>query len=194
MIILFTGLSGSGKSTLCRAAQGELQRQGYRVEVLDGDEVRQHLCKDLGFAKQDRIENLMRIHYVAQLLSRNGIVVLVAAISPYREAREQIRRTTSSTFLEIYVNASLDVCEWRDPKGLYRKARQGVIPAFTGISDPYEAPLNPDVVCYTDVEAVEESCAKVVAKVNDLVRRSSSRDENDGISAILLSNSLSAAK
>jgi adenylylsulfate kinase len=194
MIIWFTGLSGAGKSTLCQAAERELRSQGHRVEVLDGDEVRQNLSKDLGFSKQDRIENLMRIHYVSQLLARNGVVVLVAAISPYRETREEIRRTARSEFLEVYVKAPLQVCEQRDPKGLYRRARQGLIPAFTGISDPYEPPVNPDVVCYTDTEDVDESCAKVLARVNDLLRKSSSRAENDGTKAIRLPNSRAVAK
>jgi adenylylsulfate kinase len=194
MIIWFTGLSGAGKSTLCQAAERELRRQGYRVEVLDGDEVRKNLSKDLGFSKDDRIENLMRIHYVSQLLSQHDVIVLVAAISPYCETREEIRRTARSAFLEVYVKAPLQVCEQRDPKGLYKRARQGLIPAFTGISDPYEPPLKPDVVCYTDVEDVEESCAKVLAKVNDLLRKSCKRPENDGTSAIRLSNSRVAAK
>jgi len=194
MIIWFTGLSGAGKSTLCRAVEKELQKRGDRVEVLDGDQVRQNLSKGLGFSKQDRIENLMRIHYVAQLLSRNGLVVLVAAISPYRETREEIRRTARSEFLEVYVKAPLHVCEQRDPKGLYRQARQGLIPAFTGISDPYEPPLNPDVVCYTETEDVDESCAKVLARLNDLLRKSSNRAENDGTNKMRLSNSRATAE
>lgn len=193
MIIWFTGLSGAGKSTICRAAEQELLARGWRVEVLDGDEVRQHLSKGLGFSKQDRLENLRRIHYVARLLARNGVLVLVAAISPYREIRDEIRRTSTSPFLEVYVNAPLPVCEQRDPKGLYRKARQGLISDFTGISDPFETPIAPDVICYTDTEEIAESCAKVLAGAEHLLRNSSRRDENEGVESIRLSSSRRAA-
>jgi len=194
MIIWFTGLSGAGKSTICRAAEQEFRARGWRVEVLDGDEVRRHLSKDLGFSKQDRIENLHRIQYVSQLLARNGILVLVAAISPYHEIRDEIRRASTVPFLEVYVNAPLAVCEQRDPKGLYRKARQGLISHFTGISDPFEIPLAPDVVCHTDTEEIAESCAKVLASAEHLLRKSASRNENEGVDAILLSSSLRAAR
>ncbi len=151
MIIWFTGLSGAGKSTLCRAVEQKLRARDVPVEVLDGDEVRRNLSKDLGFSRSDRIENLRRIHYVAQLLARNGITVLVAAIAPYNEIRDEIRQTSALPFLEVYVDAPLAVCEQRDPKGLYRKARQGLISEFTGISDPFEVPTAPDVTCYTAV-------------------------------------------
>ena len=193
MIIWFTGLSGAGKSTLCGAAEQELLARGWRVEVLDGDEVRQHLSNGLGFSKQDRVENLRRIHYVAQLLARNDIVVLVAAISPYQEIRDEIRRTSSAPFLEVYVNAPLLVCEQRDPKGLYRKARQGLISDFTGISDPFDIPVAPDVICYTDTEDVSESCAKVLAGAEHLLRNSAKRSENEGVEATRLSSSRRAA-
>jgi adenylylsulfate kinase len=193
MIIWFTGLSGAGKSTLCRAVEQQLRGRDVPVEVLDGDEVRRNLSKDLGFSKPDRIQNLRRIQYVAELLARNGISVLVAAIAPYNEIREEIRKTSASPFLEVYVDAPLAVCEQRDPKGLYRKARQGLIPEFTGISDPFEVPSAPDVTCYTAVEDVAASCAKVLSAAEHLLRNSSKRDGNDGTEPILLSNSRRAA-
>lgn len=193
MIIWFTGLSGAGKSTICRATEEELRARGCQVEVLDGDEVRKHLSKDLGFSKQDRIENLQRIHSLAQSLAHNGAVVLVAAISPYREIREGIRRTSTVPFLEVYVNAPLSICEQRDPKGLYRKARQGLILDFTGISAPFEVPTSPDVICYTDREDIAESCAKVLSGAEHLLRNSRNREENDGVESIRRCNSRRAA-
>jgi adenylylsulfate kinase len=193
MIVWFTGLSGAGKSTLCRAVEQKLLARDFPVEVLDGDEVRRNLSKDLGFSKHDRIENLRRIHYVAELLARHKIVVLVATISPYNEIRDEVRRESSLPFLEVYVDAPLSVCEERDPKGLYRKARQGLISEFTGISDPFEIPTAPDVTCYTAVEEVAESCAKVLSAVEHLLRKSASRDEKRGTEPILLANSRRAA-
>lgn len=193
MIIWFTGLSGAGKSTLCRAVEQKLRAQGVPVEVLDGDDVRRNLSKDLGFSRSDRIENLRRIHYVAQLLARNGISVLVAAIAPYNEIRDEIRKNSASPFLEVFVDAPLAVCEQRDPKGLYRQARQGLISEFTGISDPFEIPNAPDVTCYTAVEEVAASCEKVLSAVEHLLRNSSKRDGNDGTRPILLPNSRRAA-
>ncbi len=160
----FTGLSGSGKTTICRAVQAELIGRGFPVEVLDGDAIRTCLCRDLGFSENDRRENIKRIAYVAQLLTRNGVVVLVAAISPYRSSRDEAR-TTIGNFLEVYVNAPLQVCEARDPKGLYRRARSGELARFTGIDDPYETPQTPDVECHTDVENAVESSGKVMAAV-----------------------------
>ena len=159
--IWFTGLSASGKTTICNAVATELLARGLRVEVIDGDVIRNHLCKDLGFSKSDRNENIRRIAFIAKLLTRNGIVVLVSAISPYRELRDEARRTIGN-FLEIYVDAQLAVCELRDPKDLYRKARSGEIRGFTGIEDPYEAPLKPDVICSTDHETIRQSSSKVV--------------------------------
>ena len=161
LTIWLTGLSGSGKTTICNAVAAELLARGLRVEVIDGDVIRNHLCKDLGFSKDDRNENIRRIAFVAQLLTRNGIVVLVAAISPYREAREQARRSIGE-FLEVYVDAPLSICELRDPKQLYRKARSGEIHGFTGIDDPYEPPRHPEVVCYTARESVSRSASKVL--------------------------------
>jgi bifunctional enzyme CysN/CysC len=164
LTVWFTGLSGAGKTTICRAIQTELLAHGLPVEVLDGDIVRKHLCKGLGFTKQDRDENIRRIAFVSQLLTRNGIIVLVSAISPYRTAREEARRTIGN-FLEVHVNAPLPVCEQRDPKELYKKARLGQIQGFTGVDDPYEAPVAPDIVCNTATESVQESAAKVAAAV-----------------------------
>jgi len=165
--VWFTGLSGAGKTTLARAVYDELKKRGYRVEILDGDVVRQYLTKGLGFSKEDRDENIRRIGFVAHLLTRNGVIVLVAAISPYRETREEVRRKIGD-FIEVYVNAPLEVCEQRDVKGLYKKARAGEIKNFTGISDPYEPPLNPEVECRTELERVEESVAKVLGKLEEL--------------------------
>ena len=164
MVLWFTGLSSAGKTTLGRRLVDQLRAEGRRVELLDGDEVRQYLCRDLGFSRQDRDENVRRLAYVAGLLARNHVIALVCAISPYRQARAAARQQ-AERFLEIYVNAPLAVCESRDAKGLYRKARAGLIQSFTGLDDPYEAPLNPDVECRTDRESVEESAGKVLGHV-----------------------------
>jgi adenylylsulfate kinase len=159
--VWFTGLSGAGKSTISEALELELRARGCRVEPLDGDIVRLNLTKGLGFSKADRDENIRRIGFVAHLLSRNGVVVLVSAISPYREIRDEVRSRIGD-FVEVYVNAPLETCEQRDVKGLYVKARAGEIKGFTGIDDPYEAPLAPEVECRTDRESVSESVAKVL--------------------------------
>ena len=159
--VWFTGLSGAGKTTISQAVEEHLRAKGYKVESLDGDVVRTNLTKGLGFSKEDRDENIRRIGFVAHLLTRNGVVVLVSAISPYREIRDEVRRRVCS-FVEVYVNAPLDVCEQRDVKGLYRKARAGEIKGFTGIDDPYEPPALPEVECRTDVEPVEQCVAKVL--------------------------------
>lgn len=164
LTVWFTGLSGAGKTTLCRAVETELLGRGFPVEVLDGDAVRTYLCRDLGFSEADRNENIRCIAYVAQLLTRNGVVVLVAAISPYRDSREAARAAIGN-FIEVYVNAPLEVCEARDPKGLYRRARRGELEHFTGIDGPYEAPFTPDVECHTDVETPAESSRKVMASL-----------------------------
>ncbi|HZC43785.1 MAG TPA: adenylyl-sulfate kinase [Acidobacteriaceae bacterium] len=162
LTIWFTGLSGAGKTTICRYVQMELAARDMAVEVLDGDVVRTHLCKDLGYSEADRKENIRRIAQVAKMLTHHGKIVLVAAISPYRSSREEARSIIGN-FLEVYVNAPLALCEQRDPKGLYHKARIGMIHGFTGIDDPYEAPLSPDVECLTGVESPKESCEKVIA-------------------------------
>ncbi|KAB8334000.1 adenylyl-sulfate kinase [Scytonema tolypothrichoides VB-61278] len=163
----FTGLSGSGKSTLARAVENEIRKRNCRVEVLDGDLIRTNLSKGLGFSKEDRDINIRRIGFVANLLSRNGVVAITAAISPYRAVRDEIRMMTEN-FVEVYVNAPISVCESRDVKGLYAKARAGTIKGFTGIDDPYEEPLNPEIVCYTAKESIEESVAKVIAGLESL--------------------------
>lgn len=159
--VWFTGLSGAGKTTIRMAVERELKARRFRVEVLDGDIVRENLTKGLGFSKEDRDENIRRIGFVSHLLSRNGVIVLVSAISPYRDIRDQMRHKIGG-FVEVYVNAPLAVCEARDVKGLYKKARNGEIKQFTGIDDPYEAPLNPEVECKTDQETVQESAEKIL--------------------------------
>ncbi len=165
--IWLTGLSGSGKSTIASALEAKLRQRGCQLEVLDGDIVRTNLTKGLGFSKADRDENIRRIGFVSHLLTRNGVVVLVSAISPYREARDTVRDRIGD-FVEVFVDAPLAVCEDRDVKGLYKKARAGEIKQFTGIDDPYEAPLNPEVHCHTDQQSLEESVAEIIAKLEAL--------------------------
>jgi adenylylsulfate kinase len=168
--IWFTGLSGAGKTTIRMAVEQELRAKGLKVEVLDGDIVRENLTKGLGFSKADRDENIRRIGFVSHLLSRNGVIVLVSAISPYREVRDEVRARIGN-FIEVYANASLEVCEERDVKGLYKRARAGELKQFTGIDDPYEPPLHPEVECKTDCETLEESVGKVLwwlAKLDEL--------------------------
>lgn len=157
----FTGLSGAGKTTICRQVKTILLKRRRKVELLDGDVVRQHLTKDLGFSKEDRMTNVERVAFVANLLSKHGVIVLASLISPYREMREHAHQTIS-TFREVYVKCSLKTCIKRDVKGLYRKAIQGEIEQFTGISDPYEPPLNPDLLLDTEQETVGESAKKVI--------------------------------
>ena len=164
----FTGLSGSGKSTIAHLLETELRNRGHKVEVLDGDVVRTHLSKGLGFSKEDRDTNILRIGWVCEVLSRNDVVAIGAAISPYREIRDQVRANIGR-FVEVYVEAPLEVLADRDVKGLYRKAMAGEIKGFTGVDDPYEEPLNPEVVCHSDgSETPEESAAKVLAKLEEL--------------------------
>ena len=170
LTVWFTGLSASGKSTLCRAVYDRLAARGCRLELLDGDTVRKHLSKGLGFSREDRDENIRRIGFVAGLLTRNGVIALAAAISPYRAVRDEVRASIGD-FVEVYVNAPLEVCEGRDPKGLYRKARAGQLPAFTGIDDPYEPPLKPEVECRTDRETLEECIAKVLGAIDRALER-----------------------
>jgi adenylyl-sulfate kinase len=164
LTIWLTGLSSSGKTTLARIVHDRLRSLGYRVILLDGDEIRRHLCSDLGFSKQDRDENVRRVGYVAELLAGTGVIVLVSLISPYRAAREE-QRSRMKRFVEVYVNAPLAVCEERDVKGLYNKARAGQLRGFTGIDDPYEPPLHPQVECRTDRETVAESADKIMRHV-----------------------------
>jgi adenylyl-sulfate kinase len=159
----FTGLSGAGKSTLAQYLTPVLKERGVRVEVLDGDEIRENLSKGLGFSKEDRDTNIRRIGFVANLLARNGCCAITAAISPYASVRDEIRARTQAAFVEVFVYAPLEVVEERDTKGLYKKARAGEIKNFTGISDPYEAPKSPEVVVRTGEESVEESARKILA-------------------------------
>ncbi len=162
--VWFTGLSGAGKSTIAEALEPVLRSRGVNVEILDGDVVRTNLSKGLGFSKEDRDTNILRIGFVAQLLSRNGVGVITAAISPYREIRDQVREQNGN-FIEVFVKCPLDELVRRDVKGLYEKAIKGEIKNFTGVSDPYEEPLTPEVTVETDKETVEESTAKVIAAI-----------------------------
>jgi adenylyl-sulfate kinase len=164
LAVWMTGLSSSGKSTLSRAIYERIRIRGHRVELVDGDEVRRYLSRDLGFSKEDRDENVRRIGFLAELLTRSGVIALVSAISPYRQIRQEMREVIPN-FIEVFVNAPLNVCEGRDVKGLYRRARAGEISSFTGIDDPYEQPLAPDVECRTDLETVAESADKVIEEI-----------------------------
>jgi adenylylsulfate kinase len=167
MAVWFTGLSGAGKTTICRLLNPELRARGYRVQVLDGDVLRQTLCRDLGFTKADRDENIRRIGGLARALVQRGYVVLVAAISPYREARRAAQHRIGN-FIEVYVDASLSACIRRDPKQLYARALAGKLRHFTGIDDPYEPPLHPYVHCKTEEETSADSAAKVLAAIERL--------------------------
>ncbi|MDX6633376.1 MAG: methylmalonyl-CoA decarboxylase subunit alpha [Solirubrobacterales bacterium] len=158
----FTGLSGAGKTTISGILEQELRDRGSRLEILDGDVVRENLSKGLGFSKEDRDTNIRRIAFVADLLSRNGVPVITAAISPYREIRDEARELMGERFIEAYVEASVEECERRDVKGLYAKARSGEIKEFTGVSDPYEPPENPELVLETESETPEESARKII--------------------------------
>ncbi|MDB9493116.1 adenylyl-sulfate kinase [Spirulina major CS-329] len=164
--VWFTGLSGAGKTTISQVVAERLRSQGYKLEVLDGDIVRTNLTKGLGFSKEDRDENIRRIGFVSHLLTRNGVIVIVSAISPYRTIREEVRARVGS-FVEVFVNAPLAVCEERDVKGLYKRARSGEIKQFTGISDPYEPPANPEIECRTDLEDLEESVETVLSVLKE---------------------------
>lgn len=166
-VIWFTGLSGSGKTTIAHDVEHTLLESGVAVEVLDGDVVRENLSKGLGFSKEDRDTNIRRIAFVAHLLQRNGVFVITAAISPYRRVRHEAR-TMVKDFVEVFADAPLEICEQRDVKGLYAKARAGEIKGFTGIDDPYEPPDYAEVTCHTEKESVEESAQKVIDKLVEL--------------------------
>ena len=156
-VIWFTGLSASGKSTLAHALENTLFEKGYKTYVLDGDNIRHGLNKDLGFSPQDREENIRRIGELAKLFADAGIITITAFISPYRSDREKARKLNPKNFIEVYVKCDIDVCEQRDPKGLYKKAKAGEISEFTGISAPYEEPENPELVIDTGKLTIEES-------------------------------------
>jgi adenylylsulfate kinase len=166
-VVWFTGLSGAGKTTVAERLEQVLRERGHKVESLDGDVVRTHLSKGLGFSKEDRDANIRRIGFVAHLLQRNGVAVICSAISPYREIRDE-NRALIGDFVEVYAKCPIDVLAERDVKGLYKKAIAGEIPNFTGVSDPYEVPLNAEVVFESDRETVDGSLAKVVAKLEQL--------------------------
>jgi ATP sulfurylase/adenylyl-sulfate kinase len=166
-VVWFTGLSGAGKSTIAGELVGELTRRGRHVELLDGDEVRTNLSKGLGFSKEDRDTNIRRIGYVARVVARSGGVAITAAISPYREVRDEVRAQTAG-FVEVFVRCPIDTLVERDTKGLYRKALAGEIANFTGVNDPYEEPLRPEVVCDTSTETIAQSVAKVIDKLERL--------------------------
>ncbi len=164
MIVWLTGLPCSGKTTLGLALTERLRTSGCQAEFLDGDVIRRELWRDLGFGKADREDNIRRLGFVAALLARNNVLAVVSAVSPYRAARDRVR-AESGAFVEVYVNAPLAVCEQRDVKGMYHRARSGGLPGFTGVDDPYEAPLQPEVECRTDVESIDESVGKIFEKV-----------------------------
>ena len=165
--IWLTGLSGAGKSTITEHLVPMLKARGKKVEVLDGDVVRTNLSKGLGFSKEDRDTNIRRIGFVCNLLTRNGVVAIAAAISPYKAVRQEVREMIGD-FVEVYVKASLETCIQRDVKGLYKKALAGEIKQFTGVSDPYEPPENPEVICDTERETPQESAAKIVAYLEEV--------------------------
>jgi adenylylsulfate kinase len=166
-VVWFTGLPSAGKSTLARLLDEALRQRGWPVEVLDGDEVRLRLTKGLGFSREDRDENIRRIAFVARLLARHGVAAITAAISPYRAARDEARQEIGR-FVEIYVRCGLDTCVQRDVKGLYRRALAGEIANFTGISDPYEEPLAPELTVETDRESAVQSIARILARLEVL--------------------------
>ncbi len=164
----FTGLSGAGKTTIAEIVERELREKFGKIEVLDGDIVRTNLSKGLGFSREDRDTNVLRIGFVANLLTRNGVGVIVSAISPFKEVRDEVRRNIGEDFLEVFVDAPLEVCADRDVKGLYKKAFSGEIPQFTGVSDPYEAPAAPELHIKTDEEEPHESARRVIEKLEKL--------------------------
>jgi adenylyl-sulfate kinase len=163
----FTGLSGAGKTTISKLIEEELRSRRHRLEILDGDVVRENLSKGLGFSKEDRDTNIRRIAFVADLLSRNGVPVITAAISPYRETRREARALMGDRFIEVYVNASVEVCAERDTKGLYAKAFSGEIKEFTGVSDPYEVPEHAEIIVDTENQEPDESAAQVLAYLEE---------------------------
>jgi len=164
----FTGLSGAGKSTISEILERELRAAGRKVEVLDGDVVRTHLSKGLGFSKEDRDTNIRRIGWVCEVLSRNDVVAIAAAISPYRSVRDEVRERHAGRFVEIFIDVPLEVAIERDVKGLYKKALAGEIKGFTGVDDPYEPPLDPELVIHTDQETPQQSAERILAALRQL--------------------------
>jgi adenylylsulfate kinase len=186
--IWMTGLSGAGKSTISELLVPMLKEYTHRVEVLDGDVVRTNLSKGLGFSKEDRDINIRRIGFVCHLLTRNDTIVISAAISPYKKIRDE-NRALIGNFVEVYVNASLDACIERDVKGLYKKALAGEIKEFTGVSDPYEAPDHPEIVCETEIETPEESARKIIRRLEELgylVNESEASESHNGAMGVML--------
>ena len=167
MVLWFTGLSGSGKSTLANALNDSLHSQGLSTYILDGDNIRHGLCKDLGFSDKDREENIRRIGEVANLFMNAGIITITAFVSPFQIDREKLRNIIGDDFIEVYCSANLDVCEKRDTKGLYKKARLGAIKDFTGISSPYEAPLKPEIIVDTGSLNLDEAVEKILTFLID---------------------------
>jgi len=167
-VVWLTGLPGSGKTTIARMVEQNLHSREINVEVLDGDEVRKNLSPELGFTKQDRETHARRVVYIAKLLSRNDVVTLVALISPYREFRQYARETIGKKFVEVWVKASPETCKERDPKGLYKKAQEGKITNLTGPQDPYEPPVNPELIIDTETEPPAKSSERVLNLLNQL--------------------------
>jgi adenylylsulfate kinase len=161
-VVWLTGLPGSGKTTVAKILEGRIRELGLKAEVLDGDEVRKNLSPELGFSKQDRETHAKRVVYISKLLSRNGVITIVSLISPFREFRKYARDTIGKNFIEVWVKASAETCRIRDPKGLYKKATTGQVSNLTGVQDPYEPPLNPEVVLETESENPEESADRVM--------------------------------
>ncbi|WP_455387802.1 adenylyl-sulfate kinase [Petrachloros mirabilis] len=166
--IWLTGLSGAGKSTLATCLAGALREREIQVELMDGDQFRSHLSKGLGFSKEDRDTNVRRIGHVCQLLNQHGIVAVVAAIAPYHDTRKEVREMCHGRFVEVYLSCPLDILIQRDKKGLYKRAMSGELKLFTGVSDPYEIPIHPEVVLHTDKETPLESLGKIISRLNDL--------------------------
>ncbi len=165
MVLWFTGLSGSGKSTLAHAVEEALHKRCFQTFVLDGDNVRHGLCDDLGFSVKDRQENIRRVGEVAKLFMDAGVIVLVSLISPYSKDRDIIRNKIGNNFIEIFCNASIEICEERDIKGIYKKARAGEIAKFTGVTSPYQAPLNPELNLNTGIEPLQDCTQKIVQEI-----------------------------
>jgi adenylylsulfate kinase len=161
LTVWFTGLPSAGKTTIARALEKRLLDEGHRVEILDGDVVRTRLTKDLGYSREDRDENIRRIGFVAHMLARNGVVVLCSVVSPYRKVRDEMRALHDGRFFEVYVSTPVDVCSDRDVKGLYAKQQSGEMSGLTGVDDPYEPPLQPEVVVPTHTQTLDESVEMV---------------------------------